>query len=824
MGQYATKSSPALRWSLIHQTIASLTTGTPRTEGIHLSIYETAQSSEQEPIGSAGTTGHHQYAHVNSLHNLLRILTRRRKWIIGSIVICVSLALFATLMMKPTYEATTTIELNKGGSGSLDLGIGDMLSGGLSGGFEDIQTDLQTETTILKGDSLALAVIQKLGLATQEPFAAKKRIDDEVLEQGLPLGEAPVTRTRLLGTFKAHLKVQPVHGTRLILITYESHNAKQAAQIANALIDSYKSQYLQTHYDATSEASDWLTKQLSELKTNVEDSEKKLTDYEKESGILSLDMMTTEGTGSGAGSGGGIHSVVIQKLDALNAELTAAEANRIEKEAIYHLALTGNEDVVVGLGDDPLARQSNSMVLTQGGGISNLQSLRQQRSQLKISLADASATYGANNRHLKEMQTQMGALDEQIHQELQEITKRAQADFELAKKTEEEIRRRFDEQQVAASKLNEKAVQFAVLSQEAFSRKKLYEDLYTKLQEANVSAGIKATNITIVDPARSESIPIRPKKVSNLALGFLFGVFIGLATAYTADSFDRTLRDPVEVEEITGIPVIGVIPSFEESVTPYGTRQRKGGDKNDAEDPPTQNTVWILTHPESAAAEAFRALRTSIMLSRTGGGPKVILVTSCIPGEGKTTISTNLAVAFAQHDKKVIIVEADMRRPRMKHAFDVPNKVGLCSVLAGSHTSEEAILHGVQVPTLDVLPAGPHPPMPSEMLGSKAFDELLKQLCSRYDIVLIDSPPALLVTDAVSISSKSDATIWVSQAGVVTRPQLDRAADLIERNGMPVIGFVVNRMSRKVAGYGYGYGYKYDNYGSYSEEKNSNEA
>ena len=211
------------------------------------------------------------------------------------------------------------------------------------------------------------------------------------------------------------------------------------------------------------------------------------------------------------GSEGQIHSVVIQKLDALNAELTVAEANRIEKEAIYRLANTGSADVILGLGNDPLAAQSNSMVLTQGGGLSNLQQLRQQQSQLKINLADAATTYGANNRHLKEIQTQIRALDEQIQEELQQIIKRAQVDFQLAQQTEGEIRRQFDQQQAAASKLNEKTVQFAVLSQEAFSRKKLYEDLYTKLQEANVSAGIKATNITIVDPARSQSIPIRPK-------------------------------------------------------------------------------------------------------------------------------------------------------------------------------------------------------------------------------------------------------------------------------------------------------------------------
>jgi capsular exopolysaccharide synthesis family protein len=306
----------------------------------------------------------------------------------------------------------------------------------------------------------------------------------------------------------------------------------------------------------------------------------------------------------------------------------------------------------------------------------------------------------------------------------------------------------------------------------------------------------------------------------------LFGVFVGLASAFSVDSFDNTLRDPMEVEQLTGIPVLGVIPSFEESAGPYSSLRQKKTKKKVTESPVAQDSVWMLSHPESAAAEALRALRTSIMLSRPGGGPKIILVTSCIPGEGKTTIASNLAVAFTQHDKKVIIVEADMRRPRIKQAFDVLNEVGLSNVLAGSHTSDEAILRGVQLPTLDVLPAGPRPPMPSEMLGSTAFDKLLQQLRSHYDIIIIDSPPALLVTDAVSLSTKSDATVWVVQAGVATRPQLARAANLIERNGMPVIGFIMNRMTRSVAGYGYGYGYgyKYDNYSSYHEEKKSHDA
>jgi polysaccharide biosynthesis transport protein len=760
-----------------------------------------------------------QFAKLHGLQGLLRIVTRRLKWIVGAILICLIASLIITSLTKPTYEATATIELNKS-SGSMDMGIADILSQQLGGDEDSLLIDQQTETAILQGDSLALAVIQKLGLDKKQEFNSKGEANPET---GKPLEESPRRRARLLGSFRGGLKVMPIRGTRLIRVSYDSHDPEQAALIANAIIEMYKNQYLQSHYTATSEASEWLTKQLAELKANVEESEKKLTDFEKETGIISLDLMPTD---SGGGSAGAIHSVVIQKLDALNAELTNAEANRIEKEAIYRLVQTRNSAVIVGLENDPLAIQSKSMVLTQGGGTSTLQSLQQEQNQLKINIAQASTAYGPNNRHLKELQTQLAAVDEQINQELRRLSLLAEADFELAKHTEDEIRRRFDEQQTEASKLNEKTVQFAVLSQEAYSRKKLYEDLFTRLQEANVSAGLKATNITVVDPARSQATPVLPKRMTNLAIGMFFGVFFGLSAAFAAESLDRTVSDPLEVEEITGRPVIGVIPTFYTSGLTYGARLikqarqiRKLPETNNY-DAGATNTVWMMEHPDSAAAEGFRVLRTSIMLSSAGGAPKVILVTSCIPGEGKTTVTTNLAVAFAQHDRRVMIIEADMRRPNLRNKVNSHSEIGLSNVLAGSCSSDEAILRGTYVPGLDILPAGARPPMPSEILGSSAFDELLVHLRSRYDVVFIDSPPAILVTDAVSISSKVDAVLWVAQAGVVTRPFLGRATHIIERNGMPVIGFVVNRISRDLGKYDYGYEYGNLYYG----EENSGNA
>lgn len=766
-----------------------------------------------------------QFTQLHGLQGVFRVVIRRLKWIVISIVVCELLAIVITMRTKPVYEATATIELNKSSGGSMDMGLNNILSDQLGSDGDSLLIDQQTETAILQGDSLALAVIQHLGLASEPPFASVGSNGVQPNSAKDLSLEPAATRTRLLGIFKSNLKVNPFRGTRLIQVVYQSHDPEQAARIANAIIDSYKNQYLQSHYNATSEASDWLTKQLSELKANVEDSEKKLTDFEKESGIISLNVMPANGGNDSTGEGQ-IHSVVIEKLDQLNSDLTAAETNRIEKEAIYRLVQSSNDDVVLGLGNDPLAVQSNSMVLTQGGGLSNLQQLQQHQNELKVNIANASATYGANNRHLKEMQTELHVVDQQIHQELQEIIKRAQADFTLAQQTEDQIRRRFDEQQAAATKLNEKTVQFAVLSQEANSRKKLYEDLYTKLQEANVSAGLKATNITIVDPARSQSVPVLPKRRANLALGILFGIFVGLSSAFAIDTLDRTVSDPLEVEEITGKPVIGVIPIFGEKARTYGARlahraQRLTGVKTLIPDPGS-SSVWMLERPDSVPAEAFRVLRTSIMLSRAGGGLKILLVTGCTPGEGKTTVTANLAVAFAQHNKKVLIIEADMRRPKLKEKMEFPGDVGLSNVLSGTCSSEDAILRGLYVPTLDVMPAGPRPPMPSEILGSEAFDALLEKLKICYDIIVIDSPPALVVTDAVTMSPKVDAVLWVAQAGVITRPQLGRATHLIERNRIPVIGFVMNRMSKTAAGYGYGY--EYEIYGAEYGEENLHDA
>lgn len=760
-------------------------------------------------------------ANAQTLESFLQTLSRRRFWILFPLLACMALVIAYTTMMKPTYESTVTVELNKNGSG-MDLGMGNQLSEALNTGADTLLTDMQTETAILQDDSLAMAVIRKLNLAHQPPFAAVNREDGNASQEPFAQVEAsPAERARLLLIFHRRLKVRPIPGTRLIQVSFDSHDPVQAAEIANALVDAYKDYYLQSHYDAITDTSRWLTSQLSDLKSSVDASEKKLTDFEKASGIVGLNLAGSSSSDGGQGDGGAaqIHSPVIQKLDALNAELTKAEADRITSEAIYRITSSGNADVVLGLQNSPLL--DGAGVTAEGPGLSRLQALRGMETQLRMQMAQEATTYGSKNRHLLDLQTQMQTLNGQIAQELDNIKRQAKADLTLAEQTEAGIRQQFDQQQAAASKLNDVAIQFAMLSEEAYTHKRLYDDLYTRLQEANVAAGIRATNITVVDPAQPPAKPFKPRPVEYIALGTLFGLFVGIGAAYTVDALDYTVASPHAVEMITGRPVIGIIPELRELHGGYRLSYKRRKQPPPETAPQPGAAIWVSAHPDSNGAESIRALRTAVLLSRAGAGPRVVLVTSCVPGEGKTTVSINLAFAFALHNKRVILVEADMRRPRIKAMANVPTDLGLSNVLTGSATLEEAVDRGRLLPTLDILAGGPCPPNPSEILGSSIFDALIEQLRNAYDLVLIDTPPALLVTDSTLIATQSDVAIWVAGAGVVTRPQLVRAARMIERGNIPVIGFVMNRFSAKMGGYGYGY--EYDHYDSYYGQRSSHD-
>ena len=686
--------------------------------------------------------------------------------------------------------------------------------GAALGGSDDLTTELTTHATVLQSDTTTLRVIEELGLDKVYAYHQPMFGGDPLLraEQGLPLEKATATRERLLKIVKSRLIVKPQQDTRLITIAYRDGDPQRAADVANAFVSVYINEYLQSHFQATARASNWLSGQLDDLKARVNDSQQKLSDYESKTGLSVLllgmgggDSSASGGGGSSVGGGGNIPAV--QKLSALNQELTAAEADRIQKDAIYQLTQTQSPEVVMGIGSSGLAAAGSSTVVNEGQGLSVLEGLRTQEAMLRMQYGDMLAKYGANNPHLAEMRGQLNAIHQSIVEELQRINERAKNDLELAKRNEAGIQKAYDQQQQEVNKLNDNTIQLEVLAGEALSNRELYDGLYTRLQQANIQAGVSATNLDLVDQARPRSSPERPNWRLYPAVGFGCGLLVGIGLAFVRESLDDSIVTTEQVEGVGLLPVLSYIPLNRSKDAPYGKEFVGPAVPGVSQD----EQSLLLSKPNAPVAEAYRVLRTSILLSAPDKPLRTLLLTSPLSGDGKTTISYNLAIAFAQQGKRVLLIDADMRKPNMHSLFRVPRAPGLSEVITGGVHLTNAIKVHESLPNLFLLPAGTTPPSPAELLESKRFEAVIEEAQQQFDMVMIDSPPVLMVTDPVILSTKADATIVVLRSQKTTRMVLKRAVEALSRSHGRKLGFVINGLDTKSAEHYYAYGYYGDN-------------
>jgi succinoglycan biosynthesis transport protein ExoP len=751
-----------------------------------------------------------------SLRDVVRVLRKRRGAILAWTLGAVALAYLYCAVTRNTYTSTATLLVDKQGSSGVDVGSLSGLASSLTG-EDDLKTELTTHATVLQNDTTTLLVIHQLGL--DKVYEYRPGIlgwDHEIkAELGRPLEQAPATRERLLKIVEGELKVTQTADTRLITISYTDQNPQRAADVPNAYVNEYIHEYLMSHFQATARASDWLQIQLDDLKSKVADSQQKLSDYESKTGlsVLMLGMSGGSGSsGSGAGGGfggggGGMHIPAVDKLAALNSELTAAEADRITKEAIYQLTQTESPEVVSGLGSSGLAAAAGgATVISEGQGLSVLQNLRSQEAALRVQYGDYETKYGPNNPHLAELQGEMAGLNQSIHEELKRINERAKNDLDLARKTEDGLRQSYNEQQAEVNKLNDNTIELEVLAGEALSTRELYNSLFTRLQEASIQAGVSATNLDLVDEARPTTIPTKPNWELYPVVGLGAGLFIGIAWAFMRENLDESIVTTDQVEKIGLLPVLSYIPLIRAEDMQRG--------KPPAEPAAGVNPLeqsLLISRPNAPAAEAYRALRTAILLSSADEPLRVLLTTSPLGGDGKSTITYNLAVAFAQHGRRVLVLDADMRKPSAHTLFHTPKAPGLSEVLTGSVQFADAMIPHDSLTNLALLPSGTTPPNPAELLDSKRFDALLEEAKKQFDLIIIDSPPVLMVTDPVILSTKTDGVIVVLRSQKTTKPVLKRAVEVLHRSYGRKLGFVVNGMDTKSVEYYYTYGYYGDN-------------
>jgi polysaccharide biosynthesis transport protein len=760
-----------------------------------------------------------------SLRNLILVLRKRRNLILLWALGCLAIAILVCLLMRNAYTSTATLLVDRQNSSGLGIGSLEELASSMSG-EDDLKTELTTHSTVLQSDTTTLRVIHRLNL--DKTYAYKPGLlgwnHAIKTELGQPLEQATATRERLLSIVEGRLKVDPVTDTRLVTVKYTDSNAQRAADVANAFVEEYIHEYLETHFNATARASDWLGTQLDSLKARVAESQQKLSDYESKTGLSVLMLGLGEnsgGSGGGGGGGGGLsggggHIPAVDKLAALNEELTAAEADRITKAAIYQLTQTQSPDVVAGLSSSPLAAAlGGGTVINEGQGLTVLEGLRAQEAAIRVQYGDFASKYGPNNPHLAELQGQIDAIDKSIGEELKRINERAKNDLDLAQRTEDGLRQAYNDQQTAVNKLNDNTIELEVLAGEALSNRELYDELYTRLQEAQIQAGVSATNLDLVDEARPTSTPTAPNWKVYPPVGLGVGLFLGIAFAFMRENLDDSIVTPDEVQKIGLLPVLSDIPLIRAEDLERGKPGEVAAGLAAGIDP--LEPSLLLTKPNAPAAEAYRALRTAIQLSVADNPLRVLLITSPLGGDGKTTISYNLAVAFAQHGRKVLLLDSDMRKPSVHTLFRTSKADGLSEVLTGGIPLARGIRPHDYLKNLYLLPSGTTPPNPAELIDSRRFDALLEEAKTQFDLVIIDSPPILMVTDPVILSTKTDGTIVVLRSQKTTRPVLKRAVEVLSHSPGRKLGFVINGMDTKSVEYYYSYGY-YGDSKYYGEE------
>jgi succinoglycan biosynthesis transport protein ExoP len=531
------------------------------------------------------------------------------------------------------------------------------------------------------------------------------------------------------------------------------------------------------------QASDWLSRQLVDLQMKVETSEEKLVKYQKDHQILGIDEK---------------QNITTAKLDELNKELTAAESERMQKEAVYRLSEAGDTEsasaVSVGAAWQGKTSEHTSPLLDK---------LQDSKADLKIQIAQLGTQFGPAYPKIAQLNNQLQEVDAQIQGEMKKVGGRLRGDYMASLQREKMLYAALEEQKVQQNKLNESAIEYSLLKRDFETNRTLYEGLLQKLKEAGVTAGLRSNNIREVDIARTPAAPSEPNIPRNLGFGFVLGLTSGIGLAFLLEGVDNTVRTPEQAQAISGLPSLGMIPLGPKSTSESNFKQGLAVASS-------KEAIELITQsrPLSQMAESYRALRTSLLLTSVGAPPKTILITSALPREGKSTTSINTAIVLAQKGTRVLLIDADLRRPSIHKTLGMGPRIGLSNVLTGGATLQQATVRSSLLPNLFILPAGTPPPNPSELLASARMFDLLAEVREQYDHIVVDTPPTLSVTDAVVLSTRADAVVLVIRSAQTTKPALRRARDILAQVNARVAGVLLNAVNLDSPDYYYYYEYQ----------------
>ena len=706
------------------------------------------------------------------LYDYLLIL-RKHQWLILSFMLAVvTIVAIATFRMQPVYVATARIEMDRENANILPFQGSDSYDF-----MMDLENYIETQSKILTSETLALQTIRNSGLTARPEFSSPGGPSEAIASGSLANQKRPPELAGFLGS----LSVRRVPNSRLMDVSFESTDALLAARIVNAHIATYIEQNFRSRYDATTRATTWLTDQLEELKITVKKAEDARIAYERQNQIWTIDDK---------------QNITTQRLSDANKQLTDAQSERMKKESLYQFVKSGNLDAVPQI-------QNNSA----------LTDLLKKRNDASAQYTDALSQYGPNFPKVQRLQVQIKEVDDSIEREKKKVLDVLESDYREVRQRETLLAQVLDEQKGEANKMAEKLVEYNILKREAEANKTLYDGLMTKFKETAISQSLRSSNIRVVDPAMIPSTPARPAKTRNVALAFLVGLVGGIGLALLREYLDNTVKTPDDVETLARLPSLAVVPQFAGS---NGTAKKQRLLQGFAANGHEKRIELVAQHlPKSQMSEAFRALRTSILLSQADHPPQVILVTSALPREGKTTAAANLAVTLAQLGDRTVLVDADLRKPGVGRLLNLGSGkyAGLSSYLAGVSSLDLVTVPHPAIPNLAAIPTGPLPPNPADLLSSHKFADAIAELRTKYKFIVIDSPPVMAATDAVILSVQTDGVLLVVRSGETPKEAFTRTRDLLNSVKCRILGVVLNAVDSSAPDYYYSYRYYPYSYG-----------
>jgi succinoglycan biosynthesis transport protein ExoP len=708
------------------------------------------------------------------LYDYLLIL-RKHQWLILSFLVAVvTIVTIATFRMQAVYVATARIEIDRANGNLLPF------QGMESYDYMmDLENYIETESKILTSETLALQTIRSSALGARPEYASPNGPSEALATGSLENQKRPPE----LGAFLGSLGVKRVPNSRLMDVSFESTDPQFAALIVNEHIKNFQDQNIKSRYDETTRATAWLHDELDELKIKVQESEDRRIAYERKNQIWTLDDK---------------QNITTQRLSDINRSVNDAQNERMRKESLYQFAKSGD------IGDVPQLHEN-----------AILQSLIQKRQTTSEEYIDAVGQYGPNFPRVQRLQLRLKDIDQLIQKEQVNTLNRLENDYREAQQRETLLTHALDQQKVEANEMAERMVEYNILKREAEANKALYDGLMTKLKEVGISAALQSSNIRVVDPAMIPAYPSRPAKARNIMLAFLVGLVGGIGLALMREYLDNTVKTPDDIETLARLPSLAVVPQFSGSnANGYGSRKRllQGISTNGHE----KRIELVAQHlPKSQMSEAFRALRTSLLLSQPGRPPQVILVTSALPREGKTTAAANLAVTLAQLGDSTVVVDADLRKPGVGRLLNLGTAkfAGFSSYLAGVSSLDLVIVPHPEIPNLAAIPTGPLPPNPADLLSSHKLAEAIAELRTKFKFVVIDSPPIMAATDAVILSVQTDGVLLVVRSGETPKEAFTRTRDLLVSVKCHILGVVLNAVDSSAPDYYYSYRYYPYSYG-----------